>query len=74
MRVTNTMMTSTLLRNLSSNVGRINKMQDQLGSGYRITRLSDDPLGMVVSLRARAKMYMMEQHNKNLDSADAWRK
>lgn len=72
MRITHNMIVGTTLRNISSNAGRLNKLQEQMGSTYRLNRLSDDPLALIVSLDSRSKIYAMDQYVKNLDSADAW--
>ncbi len=71
-RITNNMMANTMLRNIGLNAERVNMYQGQAASTYRINRLSDDPLGMIVSLQSRARLYAMEQHNENLDQADSW--
>lgn len=72
MRITNNMMVSTLLRNLSTNAKRLNDYQAQLSSEMRINKLSDDPLGVVTSLRARNSRANLEMYQLNLDSAFAW--
>ena len=43
MRVTGTMIAQTALRNINANVERLDKLQNQLTSGKRISRPSDDP-------------------------------
>ena len=72
MRVTHNMLVNTTLRNLGSNAARLNKLQDQMSSTYRISRLSDDPLAMLTSLDSRSKLYAQDQYVKNLDDAESW--
>ncbi|RXZ83556.1 flagellar hook-associated protein FlgL [Paenibacillaceae bacterium] len=69
MRVTQTMMSAQLLRNVSNNLGRMNTLQDQLSSGKRINAPSDDPVGMTFSMRYRSELASNEQYVKNADTA-----
>ncbi len=72
MRVTNNMLLSNYLRNISSNLGTVGKMQQQMASGKRITKLSDDPIGVISSMQVRVKLYKSEQYEKNVDKALTW--
>ena len=72
MRVTNNMLLSNYLRNISSNLGTVGKMQQQMASGKRITKISDDPIGAISSMQIRVKLYKSEQYQKNVDRALTW--
>jgi flagellar hook-associated protein 3 FlgL len=72
MRVTNNMLLSNYLRNISSNLGTVGKMQQQMASGKRITKISDDPIGVISSMQVRVKLYKSEQYKKNVDRALTW--
>jgi flagellar hook-associated protein 3 FlgL len=72
MRVTNNMLLSNYLRNISSNLGTVGKMQQQMASGKRITKISDDPIGAISSMQVRVKLYKSEQYQKNVDKALSW--
>ncbi|MEL1136145.1 flagellar hook-associated protein FlgL [Desulfitobacterium sp. THU1] len=65
MRVTNNMLSNNLLRNLQSAQGRMDKLQDQLSSGRRITRPSDDPVGIENALRYKSSISHVEQWKTN---------
>lgn len=65
MRVTNNMLSNNLLRNLQSAQGRMDKLQDQLSSGRRITRPSDDPVGIENALRYKSSISHVEQWKNN---------
>lgn len=72
MRITNSMMISTLLRNLNGNYAKLSKFQEQMASGRRINRASDDPVGIVDSLRLRNNLYELEKYKKNSEDAISW--
>lgn len=72
MRITNGMMIGNYLNNLYGNLSRMNKYQTQLATNSRITRLSDDPVGVLYSMQARVKLYRIEQYQKNVESAQTW--
>lgn len=69
MRVTQSMMNTQLLRNISNNLGRMNNLQNQLSTGKRINAPSDDPIGITFALRYRSELGANDQYTKNVDSA-----
>lgn len=71
-RVTQSMLNIQLMRNLNNNMSRMGKLQDQLSSGRRINKPSDDPVGVTYSLRYRSELSANEQYQKNVDSAVSW--
>jgi flagellar hook-associated protein 3 FlgL len=70
-RVTQTMMNTQLLRNVSNNLGRMNNLQNQLATGRRINTASDDPTGLTFSMRYRSEISANDQYVKNVDSASS---
>lgn len=44
MRITNNMLINNMLSNLSTNLGRVSKHQNQLATGKKISLPSDDPI------------------------------
>ncbi len=72
MRITSGMITGTFLRNLNANANAMDKYQNQLQTGRRVKYLSDDPVGILQSMRARVKIYRSEQYQRNLDDAKDW--
>ncbi len=72
MRITNSMMIDNLLSNINGSLTRLSRYSDQLSSNRRITRLSDDPVGVLSSMNARQKLNMYEQFQDNLVSARSW--
>jgi len=69
LRVTQTMMSNQLLRNVTNNLGRMNNMQNQLSTGKRINAPSDDPVGLTFAMRYRSEISANDQYIRNVDSA-----
>ena len=72
MRVTHGMLADTTLRNLSANMLRLEKLQDQLTSGRRISKPSDDPIGVARALIYRTTLAETGQFLRNIDAATSW--
>lgn len=71
-RITQNMINNQLMRNLNNNMQRMSKTQDQLSSGMRINKPSDDPVGITFGLRYRSELKANEQYQKNVDSTVSW--
>ncbi len=72
MRVTNGMMINTYLKNLNRNMGAMDASQEQMSTTRRINKLSDDPVGAIKVLTARAKLSANDQYQKNIADAKYW--
>ena len=72
MRITSGVFTRNFLYNLESKTSRLMQLQDQLSSGRRITRPSEDPTGTVTMMRLSTAMAEMEQYMRNIDDARGW--
>ncbi|MDQ8734023.1 flagellar hook-associated protein FlgL [Paenibacillus sp. LHD-38] len=68
-RVTQSMMNTQLLRNISNNMGRMNNLQNQLSTGMKINKPSDDPVGITFALRYRSELDSNEQYVENVSSS-----
>lgn len=68
LRVTQSMMNTQLLRNISNNLGRMNTLQNQLSTGMKINKPSDDPVGITFALRYRSELDANEQYTKNVST------
>jgi flagellar hook-associated protein 3 FlgL len=66
MRVTQSMLSSNMLRNLSQSYERMGKYQDQLATGKRITKPSDDPVVAMKGMEYRTDLTEVEQFKRNL--------
>lgn len=71
-RVTQGMMTSQLLRNITSNYNNMNKYQEHMSTGHKINKPSDDAVGITYALRYRSELSMNEQYQKNMDAAKSY--
>lgn len=65
-RITNTMLVNNLRQNLINNIFNLEKYQQQLSTGRRINKLSDDPAALVKSLRLRTNLVEGEQYLANI--------
>lgn len=69
MRITNSMLSGNLLRNLEAAQGRMDDLQNQLSSGYRINKPSDDPVGIQNAMRLKSNISSVTQWKNNADEA-----
>jgi flagellar hook-associated protein 3 FlgL len=69
MRVTNSMMTATVKRNLFRQAENLARKQETMASGKRINRPSDDPLGFGKVLDYRKTLSALEQYDRNIQNA-----
>lgn len=72
MRITNNMMITRMMRNMNSNMLRLDKLQNQGATTKRINRPSDDPIAISRSLRVKTDISQLTQYNKNVDDAISW--
>jgi flagellar hook-associated protein 3 FlgL len=66
MRITNNMKINMSLNNVASHNERLNDLQQQIASGKKILRPSDDPLGAATSIKMTVKKSSIEYYNNNL--------
>lgn len=69
MRITNNYLYRQSLANLQRNLGAIEEALDQVASGRRIRRVSDDPVDAGEAMRASGKLRALEQYKKNIGAA-----
>lgn len=72
MRVTSGMMVNDMLRNLNTNTMRLDEAQRKLYTGRKINAPSDDPAGLVKSLRLRTALNENEQYLSNINEAKSF--
>jgi flagellar hook-associated protein 3 FlgL len=71
-RITQSMINTQLVRNLNKNMLRMDNSQNQLATGRKINRPSDDPVGISYSMRYRSELSGNTQYQENVDSAISW--
>ncbi|MEK3783899.1 flagellar hook-associated protein FlgL [Paenibacillus sp. FSL R5-0810] len=74
MRITQSMMTSTMMSGLQGNYKRLDKYQEQMMTQRRINRPSDDPVGVASALQYRSQITATTQFEQNAEDADSWLK
>lgn len=72
LRVTPGMMHTQLTRNLNRTLTDMARLQEQMTTGRKINRASDDPVGITYSLRYRTELSGNVQYQKNIDMALSW--
>lgn len=72
MRVTQSMLSNNMLRNLNTSYGKMAKLQEQLSSGSKLLRPSDDPVGVTKAISYRTQLTQNAQYDENLDTATKW--
>ncbi|QXE00964.1 flagellar hook-associated protein FlgL [Terribacillus sp. DMT04] len=72
MRITQSMMSNRMLSNLSNSYGDLNKYSEQLSSGKKITKPSDDPVVATKGMSYRTEVRDVEQYKRNLSEAQTW--
>ena len=72
MRVTNGMMISRYERNLAMNKARMSHSSDQISTGRRFMRGSEDPVRALKALQTRRRLDALEQFHFNIEMAETW--
>lgn len=72
MRVTQSMLSNSNLKYISQSYNRFGKLQDQLNSGKKITRPSDDPVVAMKGMRYRSQVVEIDQFRRNLNEGFNW--
>jgi flagellar hook-associated protein 3 FlgL len=66
------MMVANFLNNLSNNMREMDKIQEQLSTGKKISKPSDDPVSVIYSLRLNSSITEAEKYLDNVAAANAW--
>ncbi|WP_096156600.1 flagellar hook-associated protein FlgL [Bacillus sp. FJAT-45066] len=72
MRVTQSMLAQNSLRHLNNNYNKMGKIQDQLATGKKITKPSDDPVVAMKGMYYRTNLNEIQQYKRNLSEVYAW--
>ena len=74
MRITNGMLVTNMLFNLNQNMGRLNKLNEQMHTQKKFSVPSDDPIGVSKSLKYHTDLSKIEQYVRNAEDANSWMK
>ncbi len=72
MRVTQSMLSNNMLRHISNSYENMAKTQEQLTTGKKISRPSDDPVVAMKGMTYRTNLTEVEQYKRNLSEAYNW--
>ncbi|UIO42086.1 flagellar hook-associated protein FlgL [Brevibacillus brevis] len=71
-RVTQNMLNSNMLRNLHQSMRNMDNLQEQLASGKKISKPSDDPVVAARGMFYRSSLMENDQYKRNVDEAQSW--
>ncbi|MGR9048798.1 flagellar hook-associated protein FlgL [Halobacillus faecis] len=72
MRVTQSMLSNNMLRNLSDSYRNMGKYQEQLSTGKKISRPSQDPVVAMKGINYRQQVTEVEQFQRNIGEVHNW--
>ncbi|WP_018922002.1 flagellar hook-associated protein FlgL [Salsuginibacillus kocurii] len=72
MRVTESMMANNNVRHIQNSFSKLEMNQDQLATGKKITRASQDPVVAMNGMKNRTSVTEIEQFQRNLGQAHNW--
>jgi flagellar hook-associated protein 3 FlgL len=72
MRVTQSMLSNNMLRNLSNSYSKLGKFQDQISTQKKFTKPSDDPVSSMLAMNYRTDLNRIEQFQRNIGEAKNW--
>ena len=72
MRVTQSMLSNNMLRNLSTSYNQMGKLQDQITTGKKVNRPSDDPVVAMKGMGYRMQVDKVHQFQRNLGEVNNW--
>lgn len=72
MRVTQSMLSNNLLRNLSTSYSKLGSLNEQVMTGKKFNKPSDNPVGMMRSLGYRSDLNQIEQFKQNIGEVRNW--
>ncbi|KON86287.1 flagellar hook protein FlgL [Sporosarcina globispora] len=72
MRVTQSMLSNNMLRNLSNSYSRLDKLQAQINTQKKFTKPSDDPVAAMMGMNYRTDLNRIEQYTRNIGEVRNW--
>lgn len=72
MRVTQGMISNNMLRNLSNSYSKMDQYMNQLSTGKKITRPSDDPVVAMKGMGYRSEVLQVKQYQRNTNELHNW--
>ncbi|HLR52087.1 MAG TPA: flagellar hook-associated protein FlgL [Candidatus Avamphibacillus sp.] len=72
MRVTQNMISNNMLNHLSNSYSKMNKYMDQLTTGKKVNKPSDDPVTVMKGMNYRSEVSRIEQYQRNTGEVHNW--
>jgi len=72
MRVSNRSIYRAVQTQLSTIAGQLKSLNEQISTGKRINRPSDDPIGITQALRLKGALSKIDQYQKNIQYGESW--
>ena len=72
MRITHSIVTDTSLRNMSNNLNRLEMLHNEISTGKRLSRPSDDPAAVARTLTYNGDIAAGEAYLRTIDAATTW--
>jgi flagellar hook-associated protein 3 FlgL len=72
MRVTQSMLSTNLLRNLNQSYKELDTYFNQLNTGKKFSRPSEDPVSAMKGINFRSELNQIEQYQRNTNEATNW--
>ena len=72
MRITNKVLSNNMLNNMYQSMWKMGDLQNQVTTGRKVNKPSDDPASAITSLRMRTKIAQNEQFKKNATEVKSW--
>ncbi len=72
MRVTQSMLSNNMLRNLSNSYNKLGKLQEQVYTGKKVNRPSDDPVTVMKGMGYRMEVDKVAQFQRNMGEVHNW--
>ncbi|MDF2557307.1 MAG: hypothetical protein K0R71_1135 [Bacillales bacterium] len=71
-RITQNMMSQSLLTNLQLNYSKLDKIQRQIASGKKFNKPSEDPIAAVRTMFFKSTLNEIDQYKRNANDATGW--
>lgn len=72
MRVTQSMIANSSLRNISNSYSKIAKLDDQIATGKKFTKPSDNPVSAMRAMGYRTDLNRIQQYQSNINEVRNW--
>jgi len=72
MRITQNTIYQNISQNLSAITEQLNNVNEQIASGKRINKPSDDPIGITQALNLKTVLSQITQYGTNINQAQSW--